>query len=201
MDRLIGLTGGMGSGKTTVASMFAVMGIPVYDADSRAKALMHDDPELITGIRALFGPSAYAQDGTLDRKYIAAIVFADRALLDRLNALVHPAVYRDLAAWAASPPQRDAPYLLQESAILFEEDLVARFAAVILVTAPEAMRIDRVIARDGASRDDVMRRLRNQWPDERKIPLSDYVIFNDGARPLIRQVMDVDMMLRARLRG
>jgi dephospho-CoA kinase len=121
-------------------------------------------------------------------------------MLDRLNALVHPAVYRDLAAWAASPPQRDAPYLLQESAILFEEDLVARFAAVILVTAPEAVRIDRVMARDGAGRDDVLRRLRNQWPDERKIPLSDYVIFNDGARPLIRQVADVDRMLRARLR-
>jgi dephospho-CoA kinase len=121
-------------------------------------------------------------------------------MLDRLNALVHPAVYRDLAAWATSPPQRDAPYLLQESAILFEEDLVARFAAIILVTAPEAVRIDRVMARDGASRDDVMRRLRNQWPDERKIPLSDYVIFNDGVRPLIRQVVDVDRMLRARLR-
>jgi dephospho-CoA kinase len=200
MDRLIGLTGGMGSGKTTVARMFTVMGIPVYDADSRAKALMQDDPELIAGIRDLFGPSAYAQDGTLERKHIASIVFADRGMLDRLNALVHPAVYRDLAAWATSPPQRDAPYLLQESAILFEEDLVARFAAIILVTAPEAVRIDRVMARDGASRDDVMRRLRNQWPDERKIPLSDYVIFNDGVRPLIRQVVDVDRMLRARLR-
>jgi dephospho-CoA kinase len=200
MERLIGLTGGMGSGKTTVAGMFAVMGIPVYDADSRAKALMQEDPALIAGIRELFGSAAYGIDGMLDRKFIASIVFADREMLDRLNALVHPAVYRDLAAWAASPPQRDAPYLLQESAILFEEDLVARFAAVILVTAPEAVRIDRVMARDGAGRDDVLRRLRNQWPDERKIPLSDYVIFNDGARPLIRQVADVDRMLRARLR-
>jgi dephospho-CoA kinase len=181
--------------------MFAVLGIPVYDADSRAKALMQEDPALIAGIRDLFGDTAYAQDGTLDRKHIASIVFADRGMLDRLNALVHPAVYRDLAAWAASPPQRDAPYLLQESAILFEEDLTARFAAVILVTAPEALRIDRVMARDGARRDDVLRRLGNQWPDERKIPLSDYVIFNDGVRPLIRQVVDVDRMLRARLQG
>lgn len=201
MDRLIGVTGGMGSGKTTVAHMFAVMGIPVYDADSRAKALMQEDPSLIAGIRDLFGDTAYAQDGMLDRKHIASIVFADRDMLDRLNALVHPAVYRDLAAWATSPPQRDAPYLLQESAILFEEDLTARFAAVILVTAPEALRIERVMARDGAGRADVMRRLRNQWPDERKIPLSDYVIFNDGERPLIRQVVEVDRMLRARLRG
>ncbi len=191
----------MGSGKTTVARMFAVLGIPVYDADSRAKALMQEDPALIAGIRDLFGHAAYGPDGTLDRKHIASIVFADRDMLDRLNALVHPAVYRDLAAWATSPPHRDAPYLLQESAILFEEELTARFAAVILVTAPEALRIDRVMARDGAGRDDVLRRLRNQWPDERKIPLSDYVIFNDGERPLIRQVVDVDRMLRARLRG
>ena len=200
MDRLIGLTGGMGSGKTTVARMFAVLGIPVYDADSRAKQLMQADAQLVAEIRALFSDEAYAADGTLDRKFIASIVFADRAMLDKLNAIVHPAVYRDLAVWATLPPQRDAPYLMQESAILFEEDLTARFAAVILVTAPEAVRVDRVIVRDGASREDVMRRLQHQWPDERKIPFSDYVIFNDGVRPLIRQVVDVDSMLRARLR-
>src|SRR5690606_33294258 len=139
-------------------------------------------------------------DGTLHRAWIASRIFSDRTLLEQFNNLVHPAVYADLTQWASLPAQAGAPYLLQESAILFEENLTARFQAIILVTAPEELRIGRVMQRDGVSREQVMTRMRHQWPDAEKIPLSDYVIFNDGLRSLIRQVMDIDAMIRARQR-
>lgn len=198
MTTLIGITGGIGSGKTTVAGLFATLNIPVYDADARAKALMSSDPELMRRIRDLMGAEAYLPDGTLHRAWIASRIFSDRTMLEQFNNLVHPAVYADLLAWSSLPGRADAPYLLQESAILFEENLTARFQAIILVTAPEELRIGRVIQRDGVSREQVLTRMRHQWPDAEKSPLSDYVIFNDGLRPLIRQVMDIDTMIRAR---
>ena len=198
MMNLIGLTGGIGSGKSTVAALFRTLGIPVYESDSRAKELMHSDDQLRQKIISLFGPEAYVSDGVLNRKWIASLDFNDQSLLEKLNNIIHPAVYEDLKKWADEELQKQAPYLIQESAILFEENLSKRMKSVILVVADEETRIYRVTKRDTVSREDVLDRMRNQWNDFEKIPLSDYVIYNDGERSLIDQVMDIDQMIRSR---
>ena len=197
--RLIGLTGGIGSGKSLVSGMFVTLGIPVYESDSRAKSIMITPP-VRSKIISLLGPEAY-KDNALNTSWIAAEVFADERKLEQLNAIVHPAVYKDLMNWAAEEQQAQSPYLLQESAILFEENLTARFEAIIMVAADQEERISRVIARDGVTRESVLKRMAHQWNDEKKIPLSDFVIFNDAGRSLITQVMDIDKMLRARITG
>ena len=194
--KLIGLTGGIGSGKSTVASIFMTLGIPVYITDKAGKELMHSDPEVKAQIIALLGHDAYTAEGMLNSGWIASQVFPDPALLDQLNAIVHPAVARDVAKWIALPENAHAPYLLKESALLLEEDLTAGLDDIILVVAAEAERMRRVMERDGVTQEQVMQRMKNQWPDEKKIPLADYVIYNDSGRSLIEQVMDMDTMIR-----
>lgn len=197
--KLIGLTGGIGSGKTLIAGIFQTLGIPVYSSDSRAKDLMKNDQQVRQEILKVFGEAAYDRDQNLNRQWIADQVFNNHDLLQRLNDIVHPAVFRDLASWAQEKPQTKAPYLLQESAILFEENLYRRMTANILVVAPEDIRIERVIHRDGRSRQAVEARMKNQWADDKKIPMADYIIYNDGERPLISQIMDIDQMIRTLL--
>ena len=194
--KLIGLTGGIGSGKSTVAEIFSTLGIPVYDSDYQAKHLMNTDEMMKKEIIDLFGPAAY-ENGTLNRVYLASRVFSDQALLTSLNAIVHPAVFKELVIWSQNESNRRAPYLIQESAILFEEDLTARFQAIILVVAKPETRIARVMNRDKVTREKVMERMNRQWVDEKKIPLSDFVIYNDGEQSLLRQVMDIDVMIRS----
>lgn len=193
--KLIGLTGGIGSGKSTVASIFMTLGIPVYVADKAGKELMQHDPEVKAQIIALLGPDAYAE-GKLNSGWIATQVFPNPALLDQLNAIVHPAVARDVANWIMLPENSQAPYLLKESALLFEENLTASLDEIILVVAAEDERIRRVMERDHVTAEQVMQRMKNQWTDEKKIPLADYVIYNDSGRSLIEQVMDIDLMIR-----
>jgi dephospho-CoA kinase len=197
--KLIGLTGGIGSGKSTVAGMFQILGIPVYESDSMAKSLMTSDKPTKEKIIDLFGQEAYLGNDHLNKSYIASIVFADTQKLDQLNAIVHPAVYSDLMKWSDLETQKGAPYLIQESAILFEENLTDRFEAIILVVADQETRISRVMARDKVSRDKILKRVQHQWRDEKKIPLSDYVIFNDGERSLITQVTYIDKMIKIRV--
>lgn len=197
--KLIGLTGGIGSGKTLIAGIFQTLGIPVYSSDSRAKDLMKNDQQVRQEILKVFGEAAYDRDQNLNRQWIADQVFNNHDLLQRLNDIVHPAVFRDLTSWAQEEPQTKAPYLLQESAILFEENLYRRMTANILVVAPEDIRIERVIHRDGRSRQAVEARMKNQWADDKKIPMADYIIYNDGERPLISQIMDIDQMIRTLL--
>jgi len=194
--KLIGLTGGIGSGKSTVAGLIRTLGIPVYESDPRAQFLMNNDPGLRQQIIALLGREAYTSPNEINRSWIASKVFNNPPLLSQLNGIVHPAVFQDLVDWVAMDTQQQAPYLIQESALLFEEDLAKRFKAIILVVAPVAVRIDRIINRDGISREEVLHRIGNQWPDDRKIPLSDFIIYNDGERALIEQVMDIDRMIR-----
>lgn len=194
--KLIGLTGGIGSGKSTIAEIFRTLHVPVYDSDERAKSLMNTSPELRENIQRLFGQEAYTPDQEINRAYVASRVFKDPELLKQLNALVHPAVFQDLVTWAQKPEQMAAPYLVQESAILFEAALNSRFTAVVLVIAPMEVRIERVMQRDHVSHEAVVDRMRNQWPDEQKLPYADYVIYNDGARSLISQVTDIDSMIR-----
>jgi len=171
---IVGLTGGIGSGKSTVAKMFKKLGVPVYNSDKKAKKLMKSSREIRTSIKGLLGDEAY--DGKkLNKAYIAGRIFQDKTLLDQMNAIVHPAVRRNFLAWAN---KQEAPYVIQEAAIIFENDLHQFYDKIILVTAPEKLRIKRVMERDGIPKSEILVRIANQWKDTRKIQLSDYVIHN-----------------------
>lgn len=171
---IVGLTGGIGSGKSTIAEMFKEKGIPVYDSDIQAKSIMGSAAPVISDIKALLGNGAYDK-GQLQRRFVADKVFKDPALLEKLNAIVHPAVREHFKTWVLA---QESPYVIQETALLFEQGMEARYDAVILVTAPLEIRIARVMQRDGVSRKSVTDRIANQWPEVRKIPLADYVIHN-----------------------
>ncbi|MFM1879558.1 MAG: hypothetical protein RLZZ241_2424 [Bacteroidota bacterium] len=171
----IGLTGGIGSGKTTVAKYFKALGIPVYDSDGSARILMEGNPELGAELIELLGPATF-KDGKLNRKYIANLVFKDSDLLERLNKLVHPNVRQDFLNWAHS---QQAPYVIQEAAILFENGGYLAMDYNILVVAPLLERERRVVLRDESTLEDVRARIARQWPDEKKIPLADFVIQNN----------------------
>jgi dephospho-CoA kinase len=170
----VGLTGGIGSGKTTVAGFFRQLGAPVYNSDQRARELMEGDDDLRAAISNLLGPDAYGDTG-LNRGYIASRVFRDKSLLEQLNGLVHPVVRKDFLNWAG---QQKTPYVLQEAAILFENGAYRGFDKMILVTAPRDERIRRVMDRDSVPGESVVARMENQWETSRKIPLADYVIEN-----------------------
>jgi dephospho-CoA kinase len=189
----IGVTGGIGSGKSTVCSFFKLYGVPVYDADSRAKYLMTNDQGLRNEIISLLGRHAYSE-GTLNRTLIAEKVFNDKELLGQLNNIVHPVVADDFKGWAASMNPR-TPYLIKEAALLFETGSYKELDKTILVTAPVEVRIRRVKLRDNISSAKIKARMDNQLNDVQKIPMADFVIFNDGIKPLIRQVAEIHMVL------
>lgn len=172
--KIVGLTGGIGSGKTTVANFFKELGVPVYIADVEAKRLMVANAELRQKITALFGEESY-QDGRLNRKYLAGLVFNNPEKLEALNNLVHPVVAEDFRKWVSA---QQAPYVIKESALLFETGDYKNCDVTILVKAPLEERIRRVIKRDATSKESVMGRILHQWPDEKKQMLSDYTIEN-----------------------
>lgn len=172
--KIVALTGGIGSGKTTVAKMFKDLGVPVYNSDKEAKALMVSSKELRKAIKALLGAEAY-NGKTLDREYIAKKVFGDKGLLGQLNKIVHPAVREDFLRWVA---KQSTPYVIQESAIVFENGQQDFYDKIILVTAPEEVRLARVMERDKVSESEIRARMGNQLNDTVKIGLSDYVIEN-----------------------
>ncbi|MDB9899504.1 dephospho-CoA kinase [Flavobacteriaceae bacterium] len=174
MPRIIGLTGGIGSGKSKVALRFSALGIPCYIADDRAKDLMNTSADLKEAICKLFGSESYS-GGVLNRPHIANVVFKDATALAQLNALVHPAVAQDFIEWVA---KQEAPYVIKEAAILFENGGSKLCDSIILITAPEAVRLKRVLARDNSSVQEIEDRMSKQWSDERKIPLADYHIEN-----------------------
>ena len=191
----IGITGGIGSGKTTVCRLFELFGIPVYYADPRAKALMTEDPELIEQIKSIFGEAAYLPDGSLNRKHIAGIAFNDKSRLAMLNAVVHPAVARDGEQWQAQ--QAVAPYTLKEAALLFESGSYKQLDKVITIFAPRELRIQRVLRRDQSDRAAVEARMDKQMSEEEKLRLADFVIYNDGQRLLLPQVVTIHRQLLA----
>lgn len=176
---IVGITGGIGSGKTTIAAMFKEWGIPVYIADEEAKKLMNSSATIQKQITALFGAEAY-QNNQLNRKFLASKVFNDQSLLNQLNQIVHPEVKKHFKEWVS---RQQSPYLLKESAILFEKGDDHNCDKTILVTAPKDQRIARVKKRDNTSKEEVLSRMNNQWEDEQKLLLTDYVIKND--RPLV----------------
>jgi len=183
----VGITGGIGSGKTTVCKMFETLGIPVYYADTQAKLLMNTDPELKASLQGYFGSEIYV-DGILVRHQLAEIIFNDPSALEKVNSWVHPAVARDFERWCKMHP---SPYVLEEAAIIFESNITQRFEKVILVTAPDDIRIERVCARDQVAPEIVRKRMDNQWPEEKKIALADYVIYNDNVQLIAPQVMSI----------
>ncbi|MBK6948639.1 MAG: dephospho-CoA kinase [Haliscomenobacter sp.] len=185
----VGITGGIGSGKTTVCKIFEILGIPVYYADERAKWLMEHQASLVQGILGLLGQEAYTGEGKLNRSWISGKVFGNPELLSQLNALVHPAVAQDGFDW--QDRQTDCPYTLKEAALLFESGSYLLLDKTIVVTAPLELRIKRVMDRDGVPRQAVQERIDRQMPEEDKVRKADYVIHNDGQRLLIPQVIAI----------
>ena len=189
----VGITGGIGSGKTTVCRIFEVIGVPVYYADIRAKQLYEEDQEMKSKVTELLGESVYTSDG-LDRAEVARMVFSDKNLLQKLNEIVHPAVERDFNNWVEE--FQNLPFVVKEAAILFENGGYKKLDRNILVTAPEEIRIKRVMKRDGVSAAQVQKRIRHQWPDEQKIPLADFIIKCDEENLVIPQVFGIEKMLK-----
>lgn len=190
----VGITGGIGSGKSTACRVFATLGVPVFYADTTAKQLMNTDPELRESLIRLFGSAVYLPDQTIDRKYLAGIVFNNASLLDGLNKAVHPAVRKSFDQWCQ---KQDSPYILHEAAILFESGFYKMMDKTIMVYTDENERIDRVMKRDNLSREMVLLRMKNQWKDEEKIKLADYVIGNNDRELIIPQIVEIDKKLRA----
>src|SRR5690348_16143407 len=182
----IGITGGIGSGKTTVCRVFEVLGIPVYYADAAARTLMETDPELIAVIKKNFGEAAYNEEEKLNRKYISDIVFHNEAKLCLLNPLVHPATIREAVRWMQL---QTTPYAIKEAALMFESESFHHVDKVIGIYAPKNLRIQRAMKRDAVSRDEVIARMNKQLDEEIKMRLCDYIIYNDEQQLVIPQVM------------
>jgi dephospho-CoA kinase len=191
----VGITGGIGSGKTTVCQIFEKLGVPVYYADQRAKELMEDDTQLSLEIKKEFGDEVYA-DGRLNRKLLAEIVFGNEEKLVKLNSLVHPAVFRDNRSWNEILAKKGYPYVLKEAALLVETGSYRLLDKLIVVSAPEEDRIKRVMARDGSTQKQVLARIHAQMPEEQKVKYADYIIFNDRIMDLVPEVtkIHIDLM-------
>lgn len=186
----IGITGGIGSGKSLVCKIFASLGVPVYDADSRAKSIMTTDGILVVQIKKEFGSLSYYEDGRLNREYLSAVVFNDEDKLKRLNELVHPRVGADNEKWMEQ--NANHPYLLREAALLFESGSFKKLDRIIVVTAPEYLRIKRVLHRDKQrTEQDVLTIIRSQMPEEEKIKKADFVIHNDETELIVPQVLQL----------
>ena len=190
----IGLTGGIGSGKTTVARIFEVLGIPVYYADQAAKDLMNNDPDLKNKIISGFGPESY-KEGQIDRAYLASKVFGDAEKLALLNSFVHPATIRDADSWMK---RQTTLYAVKEAALIFEGGLEKYFDYVIGVSAPESLRLERAVQRDQTSTENVLQRMQQQMDEKEKISRCDFVIINDGRQALLPQVLQIHHTLRAK---
>lgn len=185
----IGITGGIGSGKSLVCQVFKTLGIPVYDSDHRAKALMTTDGILISQIKKEFGDLSYDDHG-LNRRYLAETVFSDKNKLEKLNQLVHPRVGVDYANWMSR--HKGFPYVLKEAALLYESGSYRMLDKVIMVYADEHTRIRRVLARDAhRTYQQVRDIIKQQWPDEEKTARADYVLLNDESVLLIPQILDL----------
>ena len=185
----IGITGGIGSGKTTVCKVFELLGVPVFYADDIAKSIMNTDSVLKDGIIRAFGEQSYSDQGELNRKHISAIVFNNPAELEKLNGLVHPAVFRAFDQWIMK--HSNAAYVIKEAALLFESDSYKMCDLSILVVSPIESRIKRVQARDGISSEDVQLRIDRQFNDEQKMKLADYILMNDEQQLLIPQIINL----------
>ena len=185
----IGITGGIGSGKSVVARLLALMGVPVYLSDVEARRLMHTDAGIRESLQRLVGSAVYRADGTLDRPLLAAYLFGSPEHVRQVNEIVHPCVKRDFRQWVSRHAQ--APVVAIESAILIEAGFADEVDRIIMVYAPEALRIDRAARRDQASYRQIEQRIRAQMDDEDKRKSAHFTIMNDGETPLIPQLIRI----------
>jgi dephospho-CoA kinase len=192
MTKIIGLTGGIGSGKSTVAGYFQELGVPVYVADTEAKKIM-DQPDTIQEVQQIFDENVIFE-GKLDRKKIASIVFNNAEKLAQLNKIIHPKVKQDFKDWLEK--HKNYSFIIKEVAILFETNSEKEFDAIILVTAPEKIRIERVINRDNITENQVRERIKNQLSDEEKISKSHYIIENISKKDTKKRVKELFILLR-----
>ena len=185
----VGITGGIGSGKTTVCKVFELLGIPVFYADDVAKSIMQTDPVLKTALLDTFGENSYTKDGMLNRAYISSIVFNDKQELEKLNSLVHPAVLRAFDNWVLE--HHESPYVIKEAALLYESGGFKMCNKSILVIAPTLIKMNRVKLRDGISEEDIQLRMNRQFSDEMKIKYADHILNNDEKQLLIPQIIQL----------
>lgn len=190
----VGITGGIGSGKSLVCRIFAAFGIPVYDADLHARRLMTSDRTLVEQIKNIFGPLSYHSDGTLNRSHLSQLTFGNPEQLRKLNELVHPRVAIDYTQWSEANTQH--PYVLREAALLYESGSYSSVDKMIVVSAPEELRIQRTISRDPhRTEDDIKKIMKSQWPEAEKIKRADFVIYNDNNHMVVPQVLELHKKL------
>lgn len=186
--KTVGLTGGIGSGKSTVARIFETMGVPVYYSDDRAKE-MYFVPDVKEKVIALLGKEIYLSETQIDKKLISSKIFSNTDLLHGINNIIHPAVKRDFSDWADT--KKSHAFVLKESALLFETGIYKTLDANILVVSPETLRAKRIAKRDGLTEKEVLLRFKSQMNDEQKLPLAAYIIHNDEVHSLIEQVLKI----------
>ncbi len=190
----VGITGGIGSGKSIIARFFNLLDIPVYDSDKRAKNLINSDIEIRAKLINEFGESIYKKNGALNRQKLSKLIFENKNHLNKVNAIVHPVVRKDFFEWGKK--YQHLPYILQEAAILFESGAHQLLDAVITVYAPEQQRIKRISQRDQTSVEQIKKRINNQMDEEKKKKLADFIIFNDEKHAVIPQIIEIDAKIK-----
>lgn len=192
---LVGISGGIGAGKTLVSKIFSMLEIPVYNADNKARWLMTHEKRLKSEISSEFGEQSYFQDGSLNRKFLADKVFADPLLTKKINSLVHPVVQADFREWAG---QQKSTYVLKEAALLFETGSFKELEFTIHVTAPKPLRMERIKQRDPhRSETQILQIMEKQWEEHKKNELADFILYNDNSRLVIPQVLQIHKTLQS----
>lgn len=189
----IGITGGIGSGKSVLCDFFKLLRIPIFEADAWARDLTNTHPKIRTGLINFFGAGIYTPDGVVDRKKLAGIIFNDQVSLREVNGLIHPVVREEFLIWAE---KQDAPYVVHEAAILFESGFYKMMDFNILVSAPRIMRLERVAKRDNSTPEQISGRMDKQWKDNRKRELASIEIRNDNTELVIPQIIRIDKQLK-----
>lgn len=195
----VGLTGGIGSGKSTVGRIFSVLGIPVFNSDTYAKDLYATDEEVIGKIRSWYGSEIFDNNNLLDRKALAAIIYKNSSELERVNALIHPKVRQGFEDWAEK--QAKVPYVINESALLFEAGIADHFDVIINIAAPLELRVDRIMKRDGRTREEVLGIANKQFSEDQRIKAAHHTIDNGGSKALIPQVLEIHKAISGRYAG
>lgn len=189
----LAITGGIGCGKSVVSRIMEIAGVPVYDCDSRAKSLMVSDAFIVKSLKKMFGDECYREDGSLNRQYVASCIFTNKTNIERMNALVHPAVKKDFQQWAV---RQYSDVVAVETAILYESGMIDTVDKVLVVWAGRETAIARTMSKSGMSRMQVEDRMRNQMTTDELLLLSDYSIYNDGDNPLVPEVLELVAQLK-----
>lgn len=187
----LGVTGGIGSGKTSVCRVFNVLGIPVFSADQEAREIMENEDGIIRRINTITGKNLY-RDGSLNRKELATLIFNNNVLLEKVNALVHPVVVDHFNKWEK---EQSSPYVIMEAAILFESGASKYMDRIATIIAPKEERVERVVQRSGLSKEQVLERMRNQMDDDERVKLSDYVIHNSENDMIIPSILKIHELI------